>query len=279
MSATPMLRSVMSVDLCGRSPSIALFRDAFHAVASAQLLGYLRRSLESGRVGPASSDRSRVATGRFRCAAMAVRQRVASRRHRSVPDAATLPSLSFREELHAIEAAIAGQGVALRDSGSPELANCALVLVSRVNLSGYGFSSTPAEHPKMDSIRRSSTGPESPIRGFDDSGDVGTHHHRCELREKPSPLVPLCWGRGDGSRLKAGTTWKEASFLIHLRAGLLRCRLRRGRRPSAASRPELRISSENSPLPAMRDSTSVPIMVVSAAMAFLRAALRGTSGI
>ena len=34
-------------------------------------------------------------------------------------------------------------------------------------------------------------------------------------------------------------------------------------RASAASRPEARISSDNSPLPAMRDITSVPIMVAS----------------
>src|SRR6185437_1038486 len=50
-------------------------------------------------------------------------------------------------------------------------------------------------------------------------------------------------------------------------------------RPSAAARPAARISSENSPLPAIRDSTSAPIMVASVAEACLRAALRGRSGI
>src|SRR5690348_1687682 len=47
----------------------------------------------------------------------------------------------------------------------------------------------------------------------------------------------------------------------------------------AASRPADRISSENSPFPAIRDNTNAPIMVASAADACLRAALCGTSGI
>ena len=38
---------------------------------------------------------------------------VARARHKSVPKLAGLINLSFREELHAIEAAIAGQGVAI----------------------------------------------------------------------------------------------------------------------------------------------------------------------
>src|SRR5260370_29682036 len=50
-------------------------------------------------------------------------------------------------------------------------------------------------------------------------------------------------------------------------------------RPSTASRPAPRISSENSPLPATRASTTVPIMAAITAIARLRAALRGTSGI
>src|SRR5258708_6235644 len=49
-------------------------------------------------------------------------------------------------------------------------------------------------------------------------------------------------------------------------------------RPSTASRPAPRISSENCPLPATRASTTVPIMVAITAIACFRAALRGTSG-
>src|SRR5207247_654512 len=50
-------------------------------------------------------------------------------------------------------------------------------------------------------------------------------------------------------------------------------------RPTTASRPAPRISSENSPLPATRASTIVPIMVAIVAIACLRAALRGRSRI
>src|SRR5437868_824061 len=46
-------------------------------------------------------------------------------------------------------------------------------------------------------------------------------------------------------------------------------------RSRTASRPALRSSSDNSPLPATRASTMVPIMVASAAIACLRADLLG----
>ncbi|MCK1329850.1 LysR family transcriptional regulator [Bradyrhizobium sp. CW9] len=54
---------------------------------------------------------------------------------------ASLVSLRFQEELHAIEAAIAGQGVAICSDVlvAPELASGVLVPVSPVTLSGYGF--------------------------------------------------------------------------------------------------------------------------------------------
>ena len=83
-------------------------------------------------------------------------QNLASRSHKSVPDLAGLPSLSFREELHAIEAAIAGQGVAICSNVlvGPELASGALVPVSRIRLPGYGFYIVHcAGHPKLGSIK------------------------------------------------------------------------------------------------------------------------------
>src|SRR5205814_9878428 len=52
----------------------------------------------------------------------------------------------------------------------------------------------------------------------------------------------------------------------------------RAARPSRASRPAPRIASEKSPLPATRANTSVPIRVAITAIACLRAALRGRSG-
>ena len=137
-------------------PSFELFRDEFYAVASPKLVGDLRRSLSPAELGrlplieaewpPADSDAPRWQRW----------QRVASRRHRSVPDIATLPSLSFREELHAIEAAIAGQGIAICSNilVRPELASGALVPVSRIKLPGYGFYIVHRpEHPKMDLIK------------------------------------------------------------------------------------------------------------------------------
>ncbi len=84
------------------------------------------------------------------------RQSVARLRHKSVPDLAALASLSFREELHAIEAAIAGQGIAICSDVliGPELANGALLPVSRITLPGYGFYVVHrAGHPKLASVR------------------------------------------------------------------------------------------------------------------------------
>ena len=91
-------------------PSVELFRDEFYAVASPRLVGDLKRSLRPAELArfplieaewpPADTDAPRWQRW----------QRVAGRRHKLVPDITTLPSLSFREELHAIEAALAGQG-------------------------------------------------------------------------------------------------------------------------------------------------------------------------
>ncbi|SED44860.1 hypothetical protein SAMN05444164_4777 [Bradyrhizobium erythrophlei] len=35
---------------------------------------------------------------------------------------------------------------------------------------------------------------------------AGTHNHRCEWRDKPSPLVPFPRAAAYGSRVKPGTT-------------------------------------------------------------------------
>ncbi len=137
-------------------PSIELFRDEFYAVASPKLVGNLRRSLSPAELARLPLIEAEWPPADFDAPRWQHWQRVASRRHGSVPDTATLPSLSFREELHAIEAAIAGQGVAICSNilVRPELANGALVPVSRVKLPGYGFYIVHrAEHPKMDLIK------------------------------------------------------------------------------------------------------------------------------
>jgi LysR family transcriptional regulator, glycine cleavage system transcriptional activator len=137
-------------------PSVELFRDDFYAVASPKLVGDLRGSLRPAELArfplieaewpPADTEAPRWQRW----------QRVASRRHRLVPDISALPSLNFREELHAIEAAIAGQGIAICSNilVKPELASGDLVAVSSIKLSGYGFYVVHrAEHPKMDLIK------------------------------------------------------------------------------------------------------------------------------
>ena len=66
---------------------------------------------------------------------------VAKRRWRNVPDLADMQHLSFREELHAIEAVIAGQGVGLLSDVlvAAELASGALVKAFDLSLPGYRF--------------------------------------------------------------------------------------------------------------------------------------------
>jgi len=61
--------------------------------------------------------------------------------HQHVPDLSGLASLNFREELHAIEAAISGQGVAICSDVlvAPELANGALVKLTNVTMLGCTF--------------------------------------------------------------------------------------------------------------------------------------------
>jgi LysR family transcriptional regulator, glycine cleavage system transcriptional activator len=136
--------------------SFELFRDEFYAVASPRLVGHLRRPLTLAELGRLPLIEAEWPAADVAAPRWAHWQRVANRRHRTASDIATLPSISFREELHAIEAAIAGQGIAICSTVlvQPELASGALVPVSRVKLPGYGFYIVHrAEHPKMDMIK------------------------------------------------------------------------------------------------------------------------------
>jgi LysR family glycine cleavage system transcriptional activator len=136
--------------------SVELARDTFGVVASPKLVGKLARSLR-----PAELARFPLIDIEWPAADSEAPdwrqwQKAASRQHKSVPDLSSLPALSFREELHAIEAAIAGQGLAICSDVlvGPELASGALVPVSRIRLPGYGFYIVhrPA-HPKLGSIK------------------------------------------------------------------------------------------------------------------------------
>lgn len=133
-----------------------LCRDTFHVIASPKLIGTARRDLSPAELArlplieaewPPSDP---VAPNWQRW------QRAARTRQKTVPDLAALASLSFREELHAIEAAVDGQGVAICSDVliAPELASGALVPISRITLPGYGFYIVHRDsHPKLASIR------------------------------------------------------------------------------------------------------------------------------
>jgi LysR family glycine cleavage system transcriptional activator len=137
-------------------PCVELMRDTFHVVGSRKLIGSARAPMAPAALAKFPLIEAEWPPGdahapnwqRWRVAAL--------RRHRSVPDFSSLASLSFREELHAIEAAIAGQGLAICSDVlvRPELANGVLVAVSPIRLSGYGFYIIHrAGHPKEASIR------------------------------------------------------------------------------------------------------------------------------
>jgi len=133
-----------------------MMRDTFLVVASPKLIGTARRML-----GPSDLARLPLIEAEWpptdpNAPNWRRWQQVASARHKTVPDLAALANLSFREELHAIEAAIAGQGVAICSSVliAPELASGALAPVSRITLPGYGFYIVHREgHPKPAAIK------------------------------------------------------------------------------------------------------------------------------
>jgi LysR family glycine cleavage system transcriptional activator len=66
---------------------------------------------------------------------------IAAQEYENVPELAGATVLSFREELHAMEAVIAGQGLAILSNVlvGPELRSGRLVTVLNIELPGYGF--------------------------------------------------------------------------------------------------------------------------------------------
>lgn len=81
---------------------------------------------------------------------------VAKRRWRNLPDFTDIQHLSFREELHAIEAVVAGQGVGIFSDVlvAAELASGALVKAFDLSLPGYRFYVVRRpSHPREKVIR------------------------------------------------------------------------------------------------------------------------------
>ena len=139
---------------------IELTRDIFRVVASPKLVGDQGKSLSPTELANfplieiewPSTEPDPPNWQRW--------QTMARRRLKRVPDLARLQSLAFREELHAIEAAISGQGIAICSDVlvAPELASGALVQVSKLTLPGYRFYLLHrSEHPKLASIRAFTT--------------------------------------------------------------------------------------------------------------------------
>src|SRR5205085_4271515 len=82
---------------------------------------------------------------------------LARRKWRDVPEFKDMQHLSFREELHAIEAVISGQGFGLFSDGlaASELATGKLVKVFDVALPGYCFYGVRrTDHPREKIIRK-----------------------------------------------------------------------------------------------------------------------------
>lgn len=81
---------------------------------------------------------------------------MASRRWRNVPEFKEMQHLSFREELHAIEAVIAGQGIGIFSDVlvAAELSTGALVKAFPLSLPGYRFYVVRrTNHPREQTIR------------------------------------------------------------------------------------------------------------------------------
>lgn len=133
-----------------------LMRDTFRVVASPKLVGSQRRSLAPAELATFPLIGIEWPTLDNKAPTWQRWQSVARRRHKYVPDLARLQSLAFREELHAIEAVISGQGIAICSDVlvAPELASRALVQVSSLTLPGYGFYIVfRAGHPEAASIK------------------------------------------------------------------------------------------------------------------------------
>jgi LysR family glycine cleavage system transcriptional activator len=137
-------------------PSFELTHDRFHVVASPKLVGKPRKLLTPVELalfplieaGWRSNDAEAPTWRQWEAAAR--------KYHPHVPDLSGLVSLNFGEELHAIEAAVSGQGIAICSDllVAPELASGALVKLTNVTMPGCVFWVVHrASHPKMASIK------------------------------------------------------------------------------------------------------------------------------
>lgn len=134
--------------------SIELARDRFQVVASPSLVGSISRTFTPAELARfpliacrwPPTDRDAPTWERFEIEARRKQKR------RPVPALARQVGLSFHEELHAIEAVIAGQGLGICSEVlvGHELTRGTLIRVSDISLPGYGFyGAYRPGHPKQ----------------------------------------------------------------------------------------------------------------------------------
>lgn len=137
-------------------PSVELARDRFVVVASPKLVGGSRKLLKPAELSSFPLIDSEWPASDTEAPTWRRWEMVARKYHKPVPNLSNAVSLDFREEQHAIDAAVSGQGVAICSNVivAPELASGALVKVASVTLPGYGFYIVHrADHPKLNAIR------------------------------------------------------------------------------------------------------------------------------
>jgi LysR family transcriptional regulator, glycine cleavage system transcriptional activator len=121
--------------------AIELMRDTFHVVGSPSLVGKAQVALSPQALAGFPLIECDWPSTNPIAPTWERWEVLARKRHRTVPPLGNLATMSFREELHAIEAAIAGQWVAICSDVlvGRELADGTLVRLSTITLPGFGF--------------------------------------------------------------------------------------------------------------------------------------------
>ena len=117
-------------------PSVELVRDTFFVVASPKLVGNLRKPLSPADLAHFPLIEAEWPASDTEAPSWQKWERAARKYHKDVPNLSDLVSLYLREELHAIEAAISGQGIAICSDVlvAPELAGGTLVKVAKLDV-------------------------------------------------------------------------------------------------------------------------------------------------
>ncbi len=118
-----------------------LFRDTFHVVGSPTLVGATGRLLAPRELESYTRIETGWPPGDSEAPTWQRWEREAKIAHMDVPHLAETVSLRFEEEIHAIDAVVAGQGIAICSDllVREELMNGKLQRVSDVTLPGFGF--------------------------------------------------------------------------------------------------------------------------------------------